>query len=128
MVETTLDLSQVSCHEFLIKPDFDEELQGMASIYVLGHSTSWSVIVLRFTVLSSRLKCFPISFIANFFPCTPILLRQQALTVFFLVVQSVVYNGLSYLVVLCFICINYDNFRTSRETRFAGRRHPGATK
>jgi hypothetical protein len=28
MVEETMDFHQVECHEFVIKPGFDEELQG----------------------------------------------------------------------------------------------------
>lgn len=28
MIEETVDLSQVDSHEFMIKPEFDEELKG----------------------------------------------------------------------------------------------------
>ena len=34
MIETTLDLSMVDQHEFVIKPDFDDNLQG---IYKTSH-------------------------------------------------------------------------------------------
>ena len=32
MVEATLDMEQVDNHEFLIKPDFDENLQGRKDV------------------------------------------------------------------------------------------------
>jgi len=44
MIETTMDLQQVENHEFMIKPDFDDDLKGRD----LLHNLLWFVSINEF--------------------------------------------------------------------------------